>query len=170
MNKVVSRGIRNNNPGNIRKGESWKGLKFKQTDSQFCQFINMGWGLRALIITLRTYVLKHKLTNVNDIIHRWAPESDGNNTSSYVTYCASYMGFCIVDETDKTTDALQEGLNYKFTANDFYRSKGETPLVLYSLVKAICMMECAYYLTYAEYCEVLDFINGYVKTIKGTQR
>ena len=169
MKTTTSRGIRNNNPGNIRKGQSWKGLKFKQTDSQFCQFINMGWGLRALIITLRTYVTKHKLTNVNDIIHRWAPENDGNNTKAYVTYCASYMGSCLVYPTETANDATQEGLRYKFTANDFDRYKGEKPLVLYMLVRAICMIESAYYLTYAEYCDVLDFINGYEKTIKGNQ-
>lgn len=170
MNKVTSRGIRNNNPGNIRKGEPWKGLKFKQTDSQFCQFINMGWGLRALIITLRTYVTKHKLTSINDIIHRWAPEEDGNNTKSYVTYCASYVGSAICPLSSPDDDCLQEGLNYKFTADDFDRYEGEQPLALYSLVKAICMMESAYYLHYIEYCNVLDFINGYEKVLKGYPR
>lgn len=167
MDKVTSRGVRNNNPGNIRKGQPWKGLKFRQTDSQFCQFINMGWGLRALIITLRTYVTKHKLTNVNDIIHRWAPEGDGNNTKAYVTYCASYMGTCLVESNETASDATQAGLNYKFSARDFDRYVGEKPLVLYMLVRAICMMESAYYLTYSEYCDVLDFINGHAKTLKG---
>lgn len=38
------RGIRNNNPGNIRWGDDWKGLvpKEQRTDKAFCQFVAPG--------------------------------------------------------------------------------------------------------------------------------
>ncbi len=41
---TASRGIRNNNPGNIRRGDDWLGLvqADKCTDKDFCQFTAPG--------------------------------------------------------------------------------------------------------------------------------
>ncbi|MEQ2017041.1 structural protein, partial [Photorhabdus bodei] len=38
----MSRGIRNNNPGNIRWGDDWQGLipASQRTDKSFCQFVS----------------------------------------------------------------------------------------------------------------------------------
>ena len=81
-----TRGIRNNNPANIRRGCNWRGLADKQTDSAFCQFESMVWGVRALLVTLRTYVVKHKRRTIPQIIERWAPPQDGNDTMRYIKY------------------------------------------------------------------------------------
>ena len=36
---MIARGIRNNNPLNIRRSkDKWQGMKALQTDAQFCQF------------------------------------------------------------------------------------------------------------------------------------
>jgi hypothetical protein len=78
-----ARGIRNNNPGNIRHGSQWMGLATQQTDKDFAQFIHMRYGIRALIKLLRTYRSKHKLTTVRGIIGRWAPPNE-NDTNAYV--------------------------------------------------------------------------------------
>ena len=53
------RGIRNNNPGNIRKGRKriWEGEVYPGTDPSFSQFRTMAYGVRALLIDL---VNKHK--------------------------------------------------------------------------------------------------------------
>lgn len=67
-------GVRNNNPLNV-KGSGWKG----QADSDsrgHAQFLNTVWGIRAAIITLRTYQLKHGLYSIADILSRWAPSTD----------------------------------------------------------------------------------------------
>lgn len=49
------RGLRNNNPGNIRTTKDrWQGLRPQQTDPAFFQFTEMRYGYRALIITCRT--------------------------------------------------------------------------------------------------------------------
>lgn len=46
------RGLRNNNPGNIRTTKDrWQGLRPQQTDPAFFQFTEMRYGYRALIIT-----------------------------------------------------------------------------------------------------------------------
>ena len=79
---MTVRGIRNMNPGNIRLGESWLGLRTKQTDPDFCQFTSMVYGCRALLKLLRTYVEKRGCTTIRKVIERWAPPSE-NDTSSY---------------------------------------------------------------------------------------
>ena len=78
------RGLRNNNPGNIRRSnDRWMGLRARQTDSQFFQFTAPMWGYRALIKTLQTYRKKYKLQTLAELISRWAPTNE-NNTSAYI--------------------------------------------------------------------------------------
>ena len=76
------------NPGNIRLGESWLGLRMKQTDPDFCQFTSMIYGCRALLKLLRTYVEKRGCTTIRKVVERWAPPSE-NDTSSYVLSVAA---------------------------------------------------------------------------------
>lgn len=83
---MTSRGIRNNNPGNLeRNGITWEGLSEEQTDSRFCQFDSMVYGCRSLIKTLMTYVNKRKCRTIRDIINRWAPPAE-NNTEAYIKF------------------------------------------------------------------------------------
>lgn len=84
MNKPTPRGIRNNNPLNIRKGATWLGLSPTQDDAAFCQFRSMELGIRAACKIIQTYIRKHHLTTVREIIYRWAPPADGNDTGAYV--------------------------------------------------------------------------------------
>ena len=78
------RGIRNNNPGNLRRSrDNWQGLRKEQTDPQFFQFKTMAYGYRALIRTLQNYRRVHSLHNIKEMIARWAPENE-NHTAQYV--------------------------------------------------------------------------------------
>jgi hypothetical protein len=45
----VSRGMRNNNPGNIRKGLNWSGQVVPGTDPSFIQFKTMSYGLQSFV-------------------------------------------------------------------------------------------------------------------------
>ncbi|HCM8924045.1 TPA: structural protein [Salmonella enterica subsp. enterica serovar Paratyphi B] len=83
------RGIRNNNPGNIRWGDDWKGLvpKSQRTDKDFCQFTTPEYGIRAMIVILRNYQRKHGLNTISGIINRWAPTNE-NNTQAYINSVA----------------------------------------------------------------------------------
>lgn len=87
------RGIRNNNPGNIRWGDDWKGLapKSQRTDKDFCQFITPEYGIRAMIVILRNYQRKHGLNTISGIINRWAPTNE-NNTRAYIDSVAKSTG------------------------------------------------------------------------------
>ncbi|MFI3272941.1 MAG: structural protein, partial [Pseudomonadota bacterium] len=57
----MPRGIRNHNPGNIRHGDDWQGLRDTQTDKNFCQFVSPEFGIRALARVLMNYEKKHGL-------------------------------------------------------------------------------------------------------------
>lgn len=79
---TLPRGIRNNNPGNIRHGDKWQGLADKQTDSSFCVFTAPEYGIRAICKILINYK-KQNINTPEKIISRWAPPSE-NNTNSYI--------------------------------------------------------------------------------------
>ena len=86
------RGLRNDNPLNIRHGKSqWVGMREKQTDKSFVQFKSRVYGYRAAFVLLRNYIGKGKDT-IGKIIAKWAPPSDGNNTQSYINYVSSTTG------------------------------------------------------------------------------
>ena len=78
------RGIRNNNPLNIRKGNNWLGERQPQTDKSFEEFQSLELGLRAGFIIIRNYMTRRpRLDTVSAIINRWAPSSE-NNTAAYI--------------------------------------------------------------------------------------
>ena len=88
-----TRGIRNNNPLNIRKSkDKWQGLREKQTDAAFFQFQTMAYGWRAAFKLLcYTYYNKYKLRTIKSIISRWAPPNE-NNTEAYIRRVTDRIG------------------------------------------------------------------------------
>jgi hypothetical protein len=82
--KQLARGIRNRNPGNIRRSrDRWKGLAASQTDPAFFIFEAPIWGIRAMAVILRNYQRRHGLKTLAQIIGRWAPATE-NDTAAYV--------------------------------------------------------------------------------------
>ena len=86
------RGIRNNNPGNIRyTGALWLGLsRVRADDEGFCIFIDVRYGIRAMAKILKAYRGRGIVT-VDQIIRTWAPESE-NDSASYVYSVANRSG------------------------------------------------------------------------------
>lgn len=86
-----ARGIRNNNPGNLEfsKSNPWSG----QTgdDGRFAKFETPEHGIRALGRNLLSYQ-RQGIDTVNDIINRWAPPDDNNNTSAYIEAVCAQLG------------------------------------------------------------------------------
>ena len=82
------RGIRNNNPGNIKHGSDWQGLRATQTDETFAQFETMPYGIRALAITLRNYQRLYGINTVRKAIMRWS----ATDQAVYVANVADYLG------------------------------------------------------------------------------
>lgn len=87
MNKFIPRGIRNNNPLNIRIGNVWLGEVDNPTDPDFEQFISMTYGVRAGFVLLRRYIKHYHRTTIPQVISAWAPKSE-NDTVKYIdTVC-----------------------------------------------------------------------------------
>ena len=102
------RGIRNNNPLNIRlSSDKWQGqingkgnidgnssLSSERAGGEavFCQFYSMEYGWRAAFMILcRTYYKKYGLKTIRAIISRWAPPKE-NNTAAYIRHVSDYTG------------------------------------------------------------------------------
>ena len=88
MKTSDTRGVRNNNPGNIdyNKANQWQGqlgLEIGVPKPRFARFDTPENGLRALGKLLQTYQIKHGLKTVKQIISRWAPSTE-NDTEAYV--------------------------------------------------------------------------------------
>lgn len=86
------RGIRNNNPGNIRiTGDNWQGLLPQQNDPSFFQFTHAKYGIRAMAKILSNYQAQGVGT-IAQIISRWAPATE-NNTQSYINHVSQLTGW-----------------------------------------------------------------------------
>jgi hypothetical protein len=100
MTTKQPRGIRNHNPGNIRRnGDPWQGLAKDQTDREFFTFQSAVYGIRALARLLITYQDKHGLCTIETIIGRWAPAVE-NNTKAYIQSVARHTGFSPLQTLD----------------------------------------------------------------------
>lgn len=87
-----SRGLRNNNPGNIKEtGTSWKGQIKPSTDPPFAQFENLIWGTRAMIILIKRTYRNLGFNTIEKIINRYAPEIE-NPTGNYIRYVSQKTG------------------------------------------------------------------------------
>jgi hypothetical protein len=81
---VTPRGVRLNNPGNIRRdGTLWLGFADDQSDAEFVTFTAPAYGIRAIARIMKSYQRKG-VTTLEEAINRWAPPVE-NNTSAYVS-------------------------------------------------------------------------------------
>lgn len=104
-NIPVPRGIRNNNPLNIRIGNTWLGEVSAPTDTQFEQFCHMKYGLRAAFCILRRYIRKYHRNTIAQIITSWSPASE-NDVQSYIDTVCNKTGLNpddVIDYADKKT-------------------------------------------------------------------
>lgn len=103
MTTKISRGLRNNNPGNIRLGSfRYKGEKSKSSDEAFRQFEGIEWGYRAMFVLLHTYATKRGCHTLRQMINRYAPPTE-NFTEGYIRRVV-YATHLSPDEPISTTD------------------------------------------------------------------
>lgn len=99
-----TRGIRNNNPGNIDRhaDTKWQGAAADQSgDKRFVVFKAPEWGIRAIVKTLLTYQSAYGIKTIRGVINRWAPPNDfnpndtgpkKNDTTAYINAVARAVG------------------------------------------------------------------------------
>ncbi len=101
----MSRGLRNLNPGNIRKSNTrYQGEITPSRDAAFKQFRTMAWGYRAMFVLLDSYSRKGYRT-IRQMIARYAPPVE-NYTENYIRSVAAWSGIDAdepLDTHDRTT-------------------------------------------------------------------
>lgn len=109
---MIHRGVRNNNPFNIKISSSnWLNKlprKFN-TDGVFEQFFEMKYGLRAGIRLLRNYQLRYGIGEIRFFIQRFAPSSE-NDTKRYINFVCEHLrsnGFYVFDISYLTIDTIE---------------------------------------------------------------
>lgn len=117
-----ARGIRNNNPGNLEysKTNPWVG----QTgdDGRFAKFETPEHGIRALGRNLLSYQ-RQGIDTVSDIINRWAPPSDNNNTDAYIQAVCAQLGVT----PDQQLDASNPDTLKALCASIIHHENGRQP-------------------------------------------
>ena len=105
MTSQLPRGIKNNNPLNLRKSNNnWVGKIEPSKDKAFEQFLTMEHGIRAAMKNIATIVNRRKKngeeTRISDLIHVWAPNSDGNNETAYLAVVLKKAKFSCDENID----------------------------------------------------------------------
>ncbi|HBH4386763.1 TPA: lytic transglycosylase domain-containing protein [Escherichia coli] len=95
----LSRGIRNNNPGNLNFAGQKGATLESGPNARFASFPTMLEGIAALDRQVMLYLKRGKNT-IDQIIDIYAPSSDGNNTSSYKSYLSRYTGLGVKEKID----------------------------------------------------------------------
>ncbi|PSY69702.1 hypothetical protein [Escherichia coli] len=117
-----ARGIRNNNPGNLEysKTNPWVG----QTgdDGRFAKFETPEHGIRALGRNLMSYQ-RQGIDTVSEIINRWAPPADKNDTMSYIKAVCEQLGV----SADEPLDASNPDTLKALCAAIIHHENGSQP-------------------------------------------
>lgn len=128
----LPRGIRNNNPGNLRHGSDWQGLSERQPDPSFSVFDDPVYGLRALMKVLLTYRTKHGLRTIAQAIARWAPPSE-NDTPAYIQAVARRCGVDPDSAVNWSEPAMLAAITRAIVVHENGRPPADRPADWYEL-------------------------------------
>ena len=103
VHTILPRGIRNNNPLNIRldRDNRWQGKvpPKHNSDGAFEQFQDPIMGLRAAAVLLIAHYDRRHLDTIRKLVGVWAPPNE-NDTEAYARCVAEESGFGIDDPLD----------------------------------------------------------------------
>ena len=100
MPDPLPRGLRNRNPGNLRRSaERFRGGVVPSRDAAVKEFERLEWGYRALFVVLDTYRRRHGLRRLEEFIARWAPPAE-NDTAAYLRAVTARTGLAPDAEID----------------------------------------------------------------------
>ena len=96
----MSRGLRNCNPGNIRRSRvRYVGEVVPSRDSEFKEFQSMAYGYRAMFVLLDSYRRRYGLSTIRQMLNRYAPPTE-NFTEGYIRFVAERSGISPDEELD----------------------------------------------------------------------
>ncbi|EAA2773547.1 hypothetical protein DNU52_13365 [Salmonella enterica subsp. diarizonae] len=93
--------IRNNNPGNLEYSKSNPWVGQNGDDGRFAKFETPEHGIRALGRNLMSYQ-RQGIDTVNEIINRWAPPTDNNDTAAYIKAVCEQLGVSADEPLDSS--------------------------------------------------------------------
>lgn len=129
VNSNLPRGLRNNNPLNIRYNAANKWDGQTGSDGAFCKFSTMHFGLRAAGKLFKNYAAKYQADTIAEIVARWSPQSE-NNTSGYIQY--------VVMKTGIASNKVLKKEDYPILANAMIAlENGQNPLSMSDITKGI---------------------------------
>lgn len=100
----MSRGLRNCNPGNIRRSKvHYLGEVRPSQDSDFKQFESMAYGYRAMFVLLDSYRRRYALNTLRQMLNRYAPPSE-NFTEGYIRFVSQKTGILPDEELDTRSE------------------------------------------------------------------
>ncbi|UAW58428.1 internal viron protein D [Escherichia phage vB_EcoA_ASO2B] len=117
---MATRGIRNNNPGNIRVSkDQWEGMT--GDDGSFVTFDSPESGVRALGKNLLSYG-RQGYDSIEKIINRWAPPNE-NDTKAYIDSVVAATGIPATQSLDlsnpDTLSALAQAISFHETGSRY---------------------------------------------------
>lgn len=117
---MATRGVRNANPGNIRKSkDQWEGAI--GDDGAFVIFDSPESGVRALAKNLQSYG-RQGYDSIEKIINRWAPPSE-NDTQSYIDSVVAATGIPATQSLDlsdpDTLSSLAQAISFHETGSRY---------------------------------------------------
>lgn len=134
---MTSRGIRNNNPGNIDHHDSvqWEGeLPFDAViEPRFCRFADPEHGIRAIGKILLSY-RRQGFHTISAIINRWAPRTE-NDTEAYVAGVCAACGVT----ADAVVDVADAGIMSGVIQAIIKHENGVQPYPLTVIQKGVAM-------------------------------
>lgn len=100
----MSRGLRNCNPGNIRRSKvHYLGEVRPSQDSDFKQFESMAYGYRAMFVLLDSYRRRYALNTLRQMLNRYAPPSE-NFTEGYIRFVSQKTGILPDEELNTRSE------------------------------------------------------------------
>lgn len=117
---MATRGIRNNNPGNIRVSkDQWEGMT--GDDGAFVTFDSPESGVRALGKNLLSYG-RRGYDSIEKIINRWAPPNE-NDTQAYIDSVVAATGIPATQSLDlsdpDTLSSLAQAISFHETGSRY---------------------------------------------------
>ena len=96
--------IAKNNIFNIRTGAKWQGMT--GATKGFVEFETREYGIRAWIVLMHNYRVKHRCGTVRAIVTRFAPPSE-NQTQAYIKYCRERVYKSAITWLSNTVDYVR---------------------------------------------------------------
>jgi hypothetical protein len=105
-------GVRNKNLLNVRptadKNDPWLGQS--GVNENYAVFESVDMGIRAGDKVLTTYGTKHNINTVEEVLKRFAPAADNNDTEAYIKHVSNKTGFARDEEIDLSDSSVRDAL------------------------------------------------------------